>query len=495
MKRLLAALTPLLALTGCMANPGPPPVVEDPPTTSEQTTTTTQTPPPEERTEVAVGVAPLRNGLNPHLRADNSSTVESVADLVLPSAFIDGEMNEDLLVSAEESSTPTGQQRVIYEINPEAQWSDGTPITGKDFAYLFEGIVNTPEVVDDAAYRTIDRVTSSAGGRVVTVIFKEYLKDWTPLFKYLLPSHLAQPDAADFASAFYSDIPASGGRFLVDGVDRARGIITLHRNDRFWGDDPAELDIVQLNGSDNVTQSADQIRTGQLAFLDVIPEETSVTAYELLPNAQLQVINGPRQLFIELNTQSEALADLEARAEFVSLVDQETVAYLAAGRRADVTVPEFTRAEISEPALLEALTISADPADVQATAAARAVADILTGFGIEVSVTAEADADVFISVRRFGSPAVDLLCPAEHFGANNHGYCTEEAHNYGLAVLAGEVPVEEARQRVEAMNMREHLWIPVLTETRVQVMGEDIVNPEDWGSGVSSAVSWKLEAN
>lgn len=495
MKRLavlILTLIPMLGLAGCMANPGPPPVVEDPPPAPEQTTTTT-TEPPAERSRVAVGVTPLRNGLNPHLRADNNATVESIADLVLPSAFINGQLNEDLLVSAEESVTPQGQQRVVYEISPEAQWSDGTPITGKDFAYLHSGMVNTPDVVNDAPYRTIERVTSSAGGRIVTVIFEEYLADWSTLFNYLLPSHLVEPNASDFASAFYSDIPASAGRFLVESVDRARGVVTLHRNDRFWGENPAQLDILQLNGSTSVTQSADQIRSGQFAFLDVIPQETSLTAYQLLPEAQTAVINGPRELVIELNTQSEALADLEARAEFFSLVDRQTVAYLAAGRSSDVVIPEFTMPEAREPELLSSVTIGADPADPQASAAARAVVDIFAGYNVEVTITAEDEADAYIASRRLSSPSSDLLCPTTHVGSQRHGYCTEQAHAYGLAVLAGEVSEEEARMRVDAMNVREFLWIPLLTETRVQVLGQGIVEPEDWQAGISSAATWELD--
>ena len=80
----LSTIPLLLALSACTANPGPPPIVE------EETTTTTSTtaPAPAARSEVRVGVAPLRNGLNPHLAADENATVHDIAELTLPGVFV-----------------------------------------------------------------------------------------------------------------------------------------------------------------------------------------------------------------------------------------------------------------------------------------------------------------------------------------------------------------------------------------------------------------------
>jgi cell division protein FtsB len=49
------------------------------------------------RSEVIVGIDQVQNGFNPHLLADDSAFVQSLARLVLPSAFVDGELNRDLL--------------------------------------------------------------------------------------------------------------------------------------------------------------------------------------------------------------------------------------------------------------------------------------------------------------------------------------------------------------------------------------------------------------
>ena len=98
-----------LALQACAADPGPPPLVQqeeldrlDPTTTSAAEAARP------ERSEIRVGAQPLRGGLNPHLLSDDTSVVQSIADLTLPSAYLNGEPNRDVvLLSLIHISEPT----------------------------------------------------------------------------------------------------------------------------------------------------------------------------------------------------------------------------------------------------------------------------------------------------------------------------------------------------------------------------------------------------
>ena len=273
----------LAFLSACAANPGPPPVVEDNASAlQEDQTTTTATPEEEQpqdadsakRPTISVGVDPLRAGLNPHLVANNSELVDQIAELVLPSAFHHGQRDADILESASEVTAPKGvAQRVRYVIASPAQWSDGTPISGADFSYLWKQMTTTAGVRDPAGYHAISAVNTSDGGRVVTVDFSQKVKDWHLLFHNLLPSHLLQDD--NFGSALADKIPASAGRFLVDSVDRGRGVITLNRNDRFWGANPAQVDVIQLREVRDSTQALNMLRSGQIGFADFTPDQTS----------------------------------------------------------------------------------------------------------------------------------------------------------------------------------------------------------------------------
>lgn len=567
-------------LSSCVANPGPPPTVEPeaPPTsatepsseeTGEDTSTspTTTTSNAAARSTVAVGIDPLRNGLNPHLLADTSSVVDDLADLVLPSAFVDGELNSDLLVTAEEvelgstgsvgtpatttesvtepteipdtaaettvsstagapsESTADGVvQTVRYQINPAAQWSDGTPITGADFIYLWEAMSTTPGAINSAPYRAIAEIRSTDGGRMVEVDFDARVDNWQGLFEHLLPSHLADPGGGDFATAFFDDLPASGGRFMMNTVDRARGIITLHRNDRYWGENPANFDVLTMHYVNSVTQGIDLLRSGQVSYLDRSPAETSRQAYELLPGTQTRMVDGPRQLQLDLNTESPVLGEHSARAEFKRLINVPLIARQAAGRSADIRIPEGAPAPVADavPELLPAATeeeplrIAADPADAAASAAVRTIADLFAGYGIEIEIVSTdipsaassglpaGDIDAMVTRTRPDGSRADLasryLCPAEPDApryTNISGYCTPESDALAADILSGAVDLATAQARIDALNDREHLTIPLLGERRFAVLGEGIVGPDEdfgvWEDGLSTAASWRLE--
>lgn len=501
----------------CMANPGPAPTVE--PETPTTTTPTSEKPTPK-RSEVSVGVDPLRNGLNPHLLSDTSALVDSIAELVLPSAFVDGQVNRDLLTEVTvlegEASTSEVVQTVRYEINPEAQWSDGTPITGADFTYLWQSLKSTPGAIEPAGYRAISGIRTSNAGRTVDVDFSTRVEDYSELFGNLLPSHLG----GDFATSFYPTIGAGGGRFLIDSVDRARGVIQLHRNDRFWGESPARLDILRLRTVNSVTQGVDLLRSGQVAFVDQIPSETMVEAYELLPGAQTRLIDGPRTLQLDLNTSSELLADADTRRSLVGLLDLELIARQAAGRSSNLIVPTNPNASSEETptALIDAtktapLRIGADPADKEASAAVRAIADLLTREGLTVEIVTTdiphaagkqlpaGELDAFVSRARTDGSLNQLAssypCPPKVRLSNLSGYCAPDGDALTEQILGGELDKQQAQAAVSALNEREWLTVGLLGERRVVVLGEGIVGANEdfneWTSGLGSAATWRLE--
>lgn len=211
--------------------------------------TETETPTPveeEESTEretVAIGVDPLSSGLNPHLVANNNELVSQIAELVLPSAFHGEHMDTDVLASAEEVQPPEGvAQRVVYKIASPAQWSDGTPISGSDFHYLWTQMTSTAGVSDAAAYYAIKEVNTSSAGRVVTVDFSERVADWHSLFAHLLPSHLcrtpnllerSQTESRHPLGAIPSQASTAAGESLPSTVTIAFGELTLRLSTSF----------------------------------------------------------------------------------------------------------------------------------------------------------------------------------------------------------------------------------------------------------------------
>ncbi|MEO6881041.1 MAG: ABC transporter substrate-binding protein, partial [Mycobacteriaceae bacterium] len=216
-----AAVTLALALvlTGCTVTPAPP--VQD---TTKKTTTTA---PARSPRAVTVALAELGTGFNPHLLADLSPVATAMTDLVLPSVFrpgVDGGapvLDTSVAVSASVSSI--APFTVTYVLRDAAQWSDGAPIAAEDFRYLWSQMRTQPGVVDAAGYQLIDDVSSSSGGKTVTVRFSAPYPAWRTLFSALLPNHLLKDAPGGFTGALKTSIAFSGSRYAVASVDTDRG--------------------------------------------------------------------------------------------------------------------------------------------------------------------------------------------------------------------------------------------------------------------------------
>lgn len=562
-----ATCTAATVLVACMANPGPPPLggtdpVERTPTASESqtaapndgavptaSTTSEEKPEPTDRSTALVGVDELRNGLNPHLVANRSELVDNIASLVLPSTFVDGELNTDVFVSAEERAVPTDKQRsaqgasespsatptarstpkktyvqrVRYEIAPEAQWSDGKPITAEDFTYLWTQLTTTPGVINSAPYHSIGDIDSSAGGRVVDVYFTREVADWQQMFHNLLPAHLLSATPDSFTSDLGNGIPASAGRYRVASVDRARGIIELNRNDRFWGSDPALIDVLKLMTVRSTTQGVDYLRTGQMQFVDIAPYETTADAFGLVPGVDTSVAPTGRQLELQLNVDSNMLGDTARRKALLSVIDRETLARITAGRSVHVQSPDAfgdkARAEIEAAAAhrdalaaataTDPLRLAADPADPQASAAVRTIVDMLASEGIKAEVVSASMSDIaeelsngstIDGVMSWGtaaptpaSAAGRYLCPdgsKTPLADNFTRYCPRNAADNLDDILSGDIASDSLERKLRALNNATFTRLLILTETRLRASGTGLVAP---ARDLSEAHTWQLE--
>ena len=531
MNRFLPRLSVILAaalLTACQANPGPPPVVDEDDRSATPTNSSTTSPPPEaapeedllpKRSTVSIGVDPLRGGLNPHLVANNSELVNQIAELVLPSAFHGAEMDTDVLESAEEIEAPEGvAMRVRYTIAAPAQWSDGTPISGSDFNYLWSQIMRTPGTKNISGYRAISAVRTSGNGRVVTVDFDHRVEGWHKLFAHLMPSHLLED--RDFASVLADGIPASAGRYLVESMDRGRGIITLNRNDRFWGEDPANIDVIQLRAVRDTAQAVNMLRSRQIGFADFTPQQTTLENLSLLSNVNTGVVTRQRQLRLEMSAAEGALNDQPQRRALASLLDTDQIARLATGRASELEPghnPFDSNSELAplrERAGRKPVRIGVDPQNPTALAAATTIVDVLQAKAIDAEVVTErlttitsdllpaGKVDAVVAWDENGNDAMSL---ANYFvcatptrpAATLSGFCPENSAESALDILSGELDSEAAEERVEHLNKEEVLFIPLLNEVRVHALGKGIVGPgqsiKDWDSGLISAPQWRKD--
>lgn len=587
----VALSLPALSLSACVARPGPPPLAEEAPKApgidgapeSSATTTPAEKPDPAERSTISVGIDELHDGLNPHLAANSSPVVDEIAALVLPSAFVDGELNKDLLLSAQElpveqrpadtngeeqdtsappspaqgeatestSATPTSAhdapqvgtrgpktagkyvQRVRYEIAPAAQWSDGKPITAEDFKYLWQSMVTHSGVVDPAGYHAIGDIDSTASGRVVEVYFTHRVEDWQLLFDNLLPAHLLNNNPEAFGSDLANGIPASAGRYEVVLVDRARGVVELNRNDRYWGTNPAHIDVVRLITVRSTAQGVDLLRTKQIAFADVSPGETTQEAYELVPGVTTREHEPQRHLSLQLSQRSEILNDTFQRRRLIAALDMEKLARLTTGRSHNNDIPEafnataqakLDRARISKLADStehRPLKIAADPADPLASSAVRTIVDMLAAHDVKAEVVSvgfdelttkyvpQGLVDAVVSWKPAHvtsvSAASEFLCPNGSdvpWGSSFASVCPTDANETFKDMLAGKYSADEREAILQDFNNQHFYTVPIVAESRIHARSEgitDYVVPEssdatDKGGELVNVPAWRLRS-
>lgn len=331
----VAAMAGLVAVsaTACMSDP-PPPVRE-----------TLQTPTPneypDERT-VYLATDSIGAGFNPHLGADQSVVTTAIAAMTLPSAFVPentptGEvwrLNDVLLTSAEVTSTEPFT--VNYHLVNDAQWSDGLPVTGDDFAYLWQQMARQPNVVGQAGYRAIKNVQTSGGGKVVAVTFFDEYPAWRELFTNLLPSHKLRSDPIGFQTGMDKGKPVTAGPFSVYSIDRARDEVRLIRNDRYWRTPPA-LDQVVLRRAGTEPQMAQTVRNGDTDVASLTAGPASAAELSAIPGVRSARTPATRTLVVNLNTRASVMKELPVRQAVLGMLNGGVITAAAAGD--DVVAP------------------------------------------------------------------------------------------------------------------------------------------------------------
>lgn len=140
-----------------------------------------------------------------------------------------------------------GTQIIRYTINPQAHWSDGSPITWRDFYYMWQalnGHNHAYPVNNTSGYEQIAHVQPEQDERHVKVIMASPYTDWRLLFTHLLSwKNTSTPEA--FSNSALRQFPLTAGPFQPQSVDQLSQTVTLERNRQWWGK-PALLDTIRF---------------------------------------------------------------------------------------------------------------------------------------------------------------------------------------------------------------------------------------------------------
>jgi peptide/nickel transport system substrate-binding protein len=187
----------------------------------------------------------------------------------------------------------TNPMRVTYYIRKNARWSDGVPVTAKDWRFTWQTAMNPKykDHIDPLGWQDIRSVRGN--GKVATVTFKRNFAPWRGLFGYILPQHaLAGTDMLTvwndcICNPKKGNQPIGDGPFLMTRFDRGSGV-TLTRNARGWHGKRAKLDSIVFRFITNTNSEIQAIRSGEV---DAIYPQPQLALADLRNQAGLKVVS------------------------------------------------------------------------------------------------------------------------------------------------------------------------------------------------------------
>ena len=222
-------------------------------------------------------------------------------------------LNSDLMVSATETST--SPQTIVYQIQPNAVWSDGTPINADDFIYNWEvqnGTDSNIPAATTTGYQNIQSVTGSNNGKTVTAVYKTPFADWKSLFANMYPAHIAKEHGSNEASFnwFQSNpLPVSGGPFVVSSVSSDHTSVILTANSKYYGKKPY-LGQVTFRAITDSSQEPTALQNHEVDGIYPQPQTNLVTQLKGMGSTiRYQIDSGLSYEHIDFNLKNSALGN------------------------------------------------------------------------------------------------------------------------------------------------------------------------------------------
>ena len=289
---------------------------------------------------------------------DTNANVFETAEVMqtmLPGVFNDTPdlkptLNTDLVVSA--TKTSDKPQTIVYKIQPNAVWSDGTPINVDDFLYAWKTLNGRdcplPPSSDEsgtkgcnpnntAGYDRIKSLAGTDGGKTVTVVFSRPYADWQNLFGAgygLLPAHIAKQYGGDLDSAagltkawqtFNKTVPKfSGGPYLLQNWQKGSAA-TLVPNPKWYGKTKPALDKLIFRVISDAAQEPTALQNNEVQGIYPQPQVDLVSQAKKIPNVTYVVGHGLTWEHFDFNLKTPALRDKTLRQAMFTAVDTKAL--------------------------------------------------------------------------------------------------------------------------------------------------------------------------
>ncbi|MEE8331302.1 MAG: ABC transporter substrate-binding protein [Acidimicrobiia bacterium] len=189
-----------------------------------------------------------------------------------------------------------GTETVRYQIRDEAVWEDGTPVSGDDYQFTYDTIMDPDLPILKATYEDI--VSTTAGPKTFEFTLSAPTVQAELVFGQLMPKH--DVEGSDFINDWNDNMWQSCGPFTFDTWQKGE-FVKVVRNDNYWKTD-AETGQ-QLPYLDSVVfrfipETASLINAFKAREVDMINPPPAIETIEDLQTltsegANVEVLSGP----------------------------------------------------------------------------------------------------------------------------------------------------------------------------------------------------------
>lgn len=240
----------------------------------------------------------------------------------------DGSWEADPYYAESVELTSEDPQTVTVKLNPNAKFSDGTPLTAEDYLATYAALAD-----DTGSYEIIPSSVFPAitGTEVVSdyefkVIFDEVYADWPSLFlTAALPAEIAN-SAEAFNTGYTSSPVPSIGPFVFDRVDNDAQIYTLVRNPEWWGPTP-RLDSISFTVIDQEALPQ-AFANDEIDYIEIqTPDALEIASGK--EGAVIQRSGGLTWSHLTFNGLAAPFDDVNVRLAVAKAVDRELISRVA----------------------------------------------------------------------------------------------------------------------------------------------------------------------
>lgn len=240
------------------------------------------------------------------------------------------EFNPDYIESAEMVSEDP--QTIQFKYNPKGKWDNGDPIVVEDLIAEWKATNGTNEeflVVSTVGSDQIESITQTDDEFSGEIVFATPFVDWITLVHPGAPAAVyADPDTFNTG---YVDTPTPGkGPYKVGSLDPAGGVVTLERNEHWWGRAP-KLESIIFQVVDQTTQPQ-SFANGEIDWLDVGTGDMLSQA-KSREDASIQKTNGLTWTHLTMNVSSGdgLLEDVKVREAMARAIDRDAIGRAVVG--------------------------------------------------------------------------------------------------------------------------------------------------------------------